>query len=86
MSDDFKGYGDSLESPITRIASVVPNDGADLVKHTRAINVATAGTVQVTTTDGDTAPIYVAAGIPFPIRVTRIWATGTTASGIVAMS
>lgn len=86
ISDPFKDYAPSLDAPIFRIAEVTPDDGSDLVLATRAINVATTGTVRVTTVQGDTAIIHVAAGIPFAIRVARIWATGTTATGIVAMS
>lgn len=86
MSDDFKEFASGLESPATRISSVTPDDGADIPVASRALNVANAGTVRVTTVFGDTETVYVAAGITFPIRVRRIWATGTTASGIVALS
>ena len=44
------------------------------------------GTVRVVTAGGDTADIYIAAGIAFPVRATRVMATGTTATGICGMS
>lgn len=86
MSDLFKNVAQSLESPATRLINITPDDGSDLTFVTRAINVAESGAVRVTTRDDDIATVTVAAGVPFPIRVKRIWSTGTTATGIVAMS
>lgn len=85
MADDYYKLSDSLTSPPPNCAEVTPNDGADLAKDTRAINVAGSGTVKVTTTKGQTVTLYIAAGIAFPVRVSRIWSTDTTATGIVAM-
>lgn len=86
MSDKFATYQSGLESPATTLASVTPNDAADLAWATRAIAVTGTGTVRLTTVDGSQGTIHVAAGVPFPIRVRRIWATGTTATGIVALA
>lgn len=85
MADRFENYSNSLTSPATILLEVTPSDVADLSATSRAINVAAAGSVRVTTSGGSTATIYVAAGVGFPVRATRIWATGTTATGIVAM-
>lgn len=86
MSDRFKNYQPGLESPPSRIFAVIPSDAADLPQATRAINVAASGMVRVTTVAGDEAQIYVAAGIAFPVRARRIWASGTDAGGIVGLS
>ena len=86
MTDTFAHYKTGLESPAVRIVPVTPNDATDLSEASRAINVATSGTVYVTTVGGTTASIFVAAGIAFPIRASRIWSTGTTATGIVALA
>lgn len=86
MTDVFGNFMSGLESPATRLQAVTPSDSADLPAACRALNVATTGTVQLTTVAGDTETVYVAAGIAFPVRARRIWATGTTATGIVAMS
>ncbi len=75
----------NLESPAANLAEVTPNDSADLAVVARAISVGTSGTVQVTTVGGDTGALYIAAGVPFPVRVRRVWATGTTATDIVAL-
>lgn len=85
MTDTFKDFTGGLESPATGLAEITPNDTADLVNVSRALNVSGDGTVRVTTLDGTIATIYIAAGITFPVRVTRIWQTGTAATGIVVM-
>ena len=86
MKDPYDTHSHGLESPVTRAQSIVPNDADDIAIASRALNMAQAGIVWVTTMTGMVADIYIASGIPFPIRVTRIWATGTTATDIVALS
>ncbi len=86
MSDSFADHLSGLESPASKLSAITPDDATDLPLAGRALNVATSGAVTVTTVDGTTATVYVAAGIAFPVRARRIWATGTTATGIVAMS
>ena len=86
MSDSFNDMVPGLESPASNLANVTPNDTTDLSEASRAINVATSGFVHVTTVSGDDAIVFIAAGSAFPVRAERIWATGTTATGIVVMS
>ena len=85
MPDSFANFTSSLESPAASIFAITPDDGAELGNATRALNVAVSGKVRVTTVSGATDTIHIAAGIAFPIRATRVWATGTTATGIVGM-
>lgn len=85
MADAFAQFKSGLESPAVRISEVDPSDSTDLPEASRAINVAQSGAVRVTTVEGTTATIFVAAGIAFPIRAARIWSTGTTAGNIVAL-
>lgn len=85
MADKFDHLQAGFDSPPAFLDTVSPNDGQDLATATRAINVGNSGDVRVTTVGGDTVTIFVAAGIAFPVRAARIWATGTTASNIVAM-
>jgi hypothetical protein len=82
IKDKFAAYPDSPGAPAATLIEILPDDGADLPQILSALNVATPGTVQVTTKDGSTGTIFVAAGTLFPLRVRRIWATGTTATGI----
>ncbi len=81
-NDRFKDFAIGLSSPAVGVEAIVPSDTEDLDEVTRAINVAGAGTVRVTTPDGTVADVYVAAGIAFPLRAARIWSTGTTATAI----
>lgn len=86
MSDAFASSVPGLESPASHLQAVTPSDTADLLRFGRAINVAVAGAVRLTTVDGTDATVHVASGIAFPVRARRIWATGTTATGIVVLS
>ena len=86
MADKFANHHTGLESPATSLSSVTPDDGTDLSAISRAIAVATSGMVRVTAADGTQGEVFVAAGVPFPIRVARVWATGTTATGIVELT
>lgn len=85
MSDIYQEFQSGLESPATHLSGVTPNDATDLPVASRAVNVAVSGNVRVTTVGGSTEAVFIAAGVPFPVRATRIWSTGTTATGIVVM-
>lgn len=66
-------------------AAVTPNDNADLARYTRAIFVGVSGNVKLDLTDGSTVTLNaMAAGVLHHIAVRRIYATGTTATNIVA--
>jgi hypothetical protein len=73
-------------APAVGGAAVVPNDGADLAFEARSLYVGGAGDVKVTTVDGS---VLVFAGVPagtvLPVAARRVWATGSTATGIVAL-
>ncbi|MEM9247686.1 MAG: hypothetical protein AAGB05_03205 [Pseudomonadota bacterium] len=83
--DSFASFARTPDAPATSVVELVPNDSADLAHVTLGLNVSTPGTVRVTTLAGDVVDVYVAAGVAFPIRVERVWATGTTATGIRAL-
>ena len=85
MPDAFANNATGLESPATHIFSVTPSDGSDLAHVSRALNVASSGEVRLTTVGGTTATVFVAAGTTFAVRATRVWQTGTNASGITAL-
>lgn len=80
--DTFASANNTLHSPATNIEEIVPSDAADLSYLTTALNVATPGDVRVTTDSGTISTVFIEAGVPFPLRVRRVWATGTTATGI----
>lgn len=85
MADPFKTFTPGLDSPATNLFEAIPNDSTDLPYVGRALNVGQSGFVQLTTPNGDTGRVYVAAGITFPIRAQRIWATGTSATSIAVL-
>jgi hypothetical protein len=80
--DKFATYPDAPGMPASTLVEVVPDDGSDLPQLLSGLNVATPGTVRVTTKDGSIGTVFVEAGTVFPLRVRRIWATDTTATGI----
>jgi hypothetical protein len=84
--DRFADMSKTPTAPAASLAEVVPDDDTDLETVTVALNVATAGTVRVTMADGSVGSVFITAGSVFPMRVKRIWATGTTATGIRALS
>jgi hypothetical protein len=85
IDDRFADYPDTPALPAVSASEVVPDDDADLAQVSTAINVATPGAVRVTTRAGDIIDVFVAAGSVFPLRVRKVWATGTTATGIRAL-
>lgn len=86
MIDQFHNHASSLESPASHIQAVTPHDQENLAFISRALAVGGEGLVKVTTLSGSVGTIFVAPGAPFPIRVSRVWATGTTATQIVALA
>lgn len=86
MIDLFQNHAAGLESPASRLHIVVPHDGEDLPFAARAISVGGEGFVKVTTVTGTIGRVFLVPGAPFPLRVNRIWADGTTATDIVALA
>lgn len=83
--DRFAQEGNSLIGPITRLVTVVPSDTTDLPEVTRALYVGVSGTVHVLTAEGnDVTLTALVAGQLHWIRVARVFATGTTATNILA--
>lgn len=83
--DRYSNYARSPALPATSVAEITPDDSTDLAQVSLALNVATPGSVRVTTLGGDVVDVQIAAGVAFPLRVSRVWATGTTATGIRAL-
>ena len=75
-----------VTSNATSGVSVTPNDSTSLSKVTRGIYLGGSGDVVVTMADGmDVTFKSLAAGVIHPISVTKVKATGTTATNIVAV-
>lgn len=61
--------------------AITPSDTVDMTAASRAIVIAEGGDIKVTGIDGVTETYTYPAGC-YAIRVNRVWATGTTATGI----
>lgn len=85
MADQFQEYASTIDGPHDNAAVVTPADGADLANASRALLVGVGGTVTVDMVGvGTNIALPLQAGYS-PCRVTRVYATGTTATGIVAV-
>lgn len=74
-----------ITGPAYGVFNVTPSDTVDLLKSSRAIRVTIGGAVKITGADGVTTVCDFIGGETRPLRATRIWATGTTATGIEGM-
>jgi len=63
---------------------ITPNDGADLPTETREIIIAVDGSVKVRKLSGEDVVLTLPAG-RFALRVKRVFATGTTATGLTGV-
>ena len=82
MPDAFATRTRKPSDPSTTVFEITPDDATDLHRATLALNVQTAGRVRVTTIDGSVSDVTLRPGEAFPLRVRRVWATGTTATGL----
>lgn len=73
-----------LSSPVTGAAGVTPNDSTDLAEVSLNLFIGTAGTLKVTMMDGSVVTYGAITAGRHPLRVKRVWSTGTSASNIVA--
>lgn len=73
-----------LSSPITGAVAVTPNDATDLTEVTLALFVSVAGALKVTMQDNSVVTYPTITAGRHHLRVKRVWATGTAATGIIA--
>jgi hypothetical protein len=84
-TDSFAGAPYATSGPATNAVGVSPHDTNDLTYTTRAIYVGGAGNLTVTIGGTNVTLSGVTAGTMLPIRATKVLATGTTATSIVAL-
>lgn len=72
-------------SPADNCVAVVPSDSEYLEFVSRAFYVGTGGTITFETKGGQVVTMVVQSGQVIPIRIVRVFATGTTASDILTM-
>ena len=86
MTDSFRSHSRSLTSPPEHALAIQPDDTADLPQVTRALYLGGGGDVAVRMCGGETVTFAgVAAGTLLPVRVGRVLASGTTATGILGL-
>lgn len=86
MKDEFDEYKTGLTSPAREAAEITPDDATDLAVPTRAIFVGEVGNLAVQMLSGQTVTFSnMQAGIIYPLRVARVLATGTTATGLLGL-
>lgn len=79
-------YLTSIEGPATGVLTITPSNTANLARSPRAIWVGGAGDVAVEMIDGTNGVLSgIPAGTLMPVRVRKVLATGTTATGIVGL-
>ncbi|MCX8507730.1 MAG: hypothetical protein ORN49_02430 [Rhodobacteraceae bacterium] len=84
--DKFSDYPTSLTAPARDAVAVVPSDSVDLQMVPRALYVGQAGNLSVRLAEGTSLTFSnVPAGSFLPLRIKGVNATGTTATGIVAL-
>lgn len=75
-----------IDAPAANAAAVTPNDSTDLTNVSRSLYVGGAGNVKVDMADVGTVTFTgVPAGAILPIRVSRVYSTGTTATSILVL-
>lgn len=86
--NEFGTYSRTVSGPASDAIPVTPSDSVDLGKVCKALWLplsATGGIVRVITEASNTRDLPLYPGDLLPIRVSRVLATGTTATGIWAL-
>ena len=83
IKDGQTGKSSIIVSPITGAFAITPNDATDLQEVTLSLFVSVGGAVKVTLYDGSVVTYANLTAGRHPLRVKRVWATGTAATGLV---
>lgn len=86
MTNPFKNRAPSLAGPATDIRPVAPDDSNDLPVMALALYVETGGAIRLISATGDERQVAVANFSLLPVGTMRVLETGTTASGIHALT
>jgi len=78
-------YDGQLGVTPSRAAEVSPHDTNELEFYSLGLYVGTSGDLKVTTINGNTVTFRNCPVGIVPVRAKRVWATGTTATDIVAL-
>lgn len=79
--------GRNLTEPAVSAFDITPSDADDLTADVRGIYVGVSGDLAVDMVDGTTVTfVALTAGVIHPLRVKKVYATGTTATAIVGVN
>ena len=85
--DQFKDFPSTLTSPAAHAIAIIPNDTVPMAVVTRAVYVGQTGDVSVEMQSGQIVTYEnVQGGTILAIRALKIRQTGSTATGLIAMS
>jgi hypothetical protein len=85
-NDPFVGSKPGVGTAMEHLALVTPDDANDLAQICRWLLISVQGAIKVTTRGGDTVVLptgTLAVNVWHPMMISRVWSTGTTATGIV---
>lgn len=86
MPDRFANSEASLSGPASSGFSILPSDVNALPETTRALYVGAGGSLSMRMLSGETLTLSnVTSGSLLPLRVTHVFATGTTAGAIAGL-
>ena len=77
-------FNTGLTTPARRVANVTPDDANPLAFRALTVYVTVGGTIKFDTIGDDTVTMTVPDYYEIPAQITKIYSTGTTATGIVA--
>lgn len=83
--NSFATVTPGIDDPSSHAVAITPSDSADLAVATRFIRLTVAGALHVTMVGGEEVTYISGAltiGVAHRLRVTRVFSTGTTATGI----
>ena len=87
MIDPFATHAPGLTAPAMQAENIVPSDQKPLQNATRAVYVGQGGDMAVRMLSGDLVTLTnLQAGMYYPIRITQVLASGTTANALVGLS
>lgn len=84
--DKQKNLVNTYEMPSDHLEAIIPDDNNDLAYVTRGIYIGSIGNIRIQPENGSPVTfVGLVPGIILPVRATRVLATGTTASNLIAM-
>jgi len=84
-SDPYQSHTTEVSAPAAHAYAITPNDSTDLTVFCRSVYVGSAGDLKVDMVGGETVTFANVDPGMFPVRVKRVYATGTTAADLACV-